>query len=66
MTIALPSGIAIDAGYVTNTSLVPAEKLTSDPALLEDKTVVRDSVLPDKVYVPMPTSHSVPDCAAMV
>ena len=66
MTIALPSGIAIDAGYVTNTSLVPAEKLTSAPALLEDRTVFLVKVLPDEVYVPIPTSHSEPDCPAMV
>jgi hypothetical protein len=32
---------ASSAGWATNTSLVPAEKLTSEPLLLEDKTVSR-------------------------
>jgi hypothetical protein len=64
--MARPAGAAVFAGYVTKTSLVPEEKLTNDPELLDEKTVSLDSVLPDEVYVPMPTSHSEPDCAAIV
>jgi hypothetical protein len=38
------------AGYVTNTSLVPAEKVVFVvPPALEDRTVSRDSVVPDAV-----------------
>jgi hypothetical protein len=47
------------AGYVTNTSFVPAVKETADPELLEANMVVRDNVVPEDVYVPIPTSHSV-------
>jgi hypothetical protein len=47
------------AGYVTNTSLVPRLKLTNEPELLEASTVSRERVVPDAVYVPIPTSHSV-------
>ena len=56
------------AGYVTNTSFVPAEKLKADGCVPElfDSTVVLASVVPDEVYVPMPTSHSEPVCPAMV
>jgi hypothetical protein len=39
---------------------VPAEKVTKDPELLEEITVVLDKVVPDDVYVPIPTSHSAP------
>ena len=46
------------AGYVTKTSLVPDEKLTAEPPLEDESTVVRASVVPDDVYVPIPTSHS--------
>jgi hypothetical protein len=53
-------------GYVTKTSFVPALKLTSEPELLEDSTVVRDRVVPLAVYVPIPTSHSFTPCPAMV
>jgi len=48
------------AGYVTKTFFVPAEKLTKLPPLLESSTVVLASVVPDEVYVPSPTSHSLP------
>jgi hypothetical protein len=48
----------LSAGYVTNTSLVPDEKLTAEPLLEDDNTVSRESVVPEDVYVPMPTSHS--------
>jgi hypothetical protein len=34
---------------VTNTSLVPAEKLTSEPEFDEAKTVVLDKVVPEDV-----------------
>ena len=44
---------------MTKTSLVPAEKLTKEPALLDDNTVSRDSVVVAD-SVPMPTSHSEP------
>jgi hypothetical protein len=43
---------------VTNTSFVPALKVTAEPELLDANTVVRANVVPDEVYVPMPTSHS--------
>jgi hypothetical protein len=51
----------VDAGYVTKTFLIPALKLTRLPALLEDSTTSRDSVVPDEVYVPTPTSQLEPD-----
>ena len=54
------------AGYVTKTFFVPAPKLTRLPALLEDSTVVLANVVPDDVYVPMPTSQLDPDWSAMV
>jgi hypothetical protein len=54
------------AGYVTNTSFVPAENDTKEPELEEDKTVSLDKTVPDAVYVPTPTSHSLPDCPAIV
>jgi hypothetical protein len=57
---------ARSAGWVTNTSLVPDVKLTSEPELLEARTVVRESVFPDVVYVPIPTSHSPETTLAMV
>ena len=60
-TAPIPPPIALavnSAGYVTNTSFVPALKLTNEPELLDEMTVVRASVVPDEVYVPMPTSHS--------
>jgi hypothetical protein len=44
-------------GNVFITFLLPAEKLTSAPLLLDESTVSRDSVV---VNVPIPTSHSVP------
>jgi hypothetical protein len=56
----------LPAGYVTNTSFVPALKLTKLPALLEANTVVRAKVVPDEVYVPTPTSHSDVPCPAIV
>jgi hypothetical protein len=31
---------------------------TSDPPLEDDKTVARESVFPESVYVPIPTSQS--------
>jgi hypothetical protein len=55
------------AGYVTNTSLVPAENVVFVvPPALEARTVSRDSNVPEAVYVPMPTSHSLPVWPAMV
>jgi hypothetical protein len=45
----LPNVVARSAGNVQNTFLVPAEKFTSEPELLDAITVVRDSVVPDKV-----------------
>ena len=39
----------LPAGYVTNTSFVPAEKLTREPLFEDDRTVVLDSVVPDDV-----------------
>jgi hypothetical protein len=50
--------MAIDAGYVQNTSFTPEEKFTKEPELLDERTVVLDNVVPDAVYVPIPTSHS--------
>jgi hypothetical protein len=52
--------IAFEDGNVTNTSLVPADKLTAEPLLDEARIVVLASVVPEDVYVPIPTSHSVP------
>jgi hypothetical protein len=52
--------IALDAGNVTNTSFVPADKSTADPPLEEAKTVVLANVVPEDVYVPIPTSHWLP------
>jgi hypothetical protein len=49
---------ALSAGYVQNTFLVPAEKLTKLPELLDSKTAVRLRVVPDEVYVPIPTSQA--------
>ena len=62
-----PLGVETETsdGSVTNTSLVPALKLTNDPALLEDSTVFLARVVPAEVYVPIPTSHSEPVCPAM-
>jgi hypothetical protein len=57
---------ALSAGCVTNTSFVPAVKTTNEPALLEDSTVSRESVLVERVYVPIPTSHSPVAILAMV
>ena len=54
------------AGYVTNTSLVPADNVTTEPAFEEAKITSRDSVVPAEVYVPIPTSHSLPPLVAMV
>jgi hypothetical protein len=54
------------AGYVTKTFFVPAEKFTKLPELLDSKTVVLASVVPDEVYVPSPTSHSDVPWPAMV
>ena len=62
-TAPIPPPIALavnSAGYVTNTSFVPALKLTNDPELLDASTVSLESVVPTKVYVPIPTSHSEP------
>ena len=44
------------AEAVMNMNLVPAAKLTADPPLLDDRTVVRVSVVP--FHVPMNTSKS--------
>jgi hypothetical protein len=46
------------AGYVTNTVLLPAAKLTADPELDDSRIVFLASVVPEAVYVPMPTSQS--------
>jgi len=54
--------MAIEAGYVQNTSFIPAEKFTKEPELLDERTVVLDNVVPDAVYVPIPTSHSDVPC----
>jgi hypothetical protein len=62
----LPNVVARSAGNVQNTFLVPAEKVTSEPELLDAITVVRANVVPDAVYVPIPTSHSDPLCPAIV
>jgi hypothetical protein len=43
------AGRARDAGNVQNTSLVPAEKLTSDPEFEEARTVALESVVPEDV-----------------
>jgi hypothetical protein len=52
------------AGAVQKTSLVPAVKFTSDPALLDASTVARVSpVVP--LNTPVPTSHVDPDWSAM-
>jgi hypothetical protein len=40
---------ATSAGYVTNTSLVPAVNVTKLPALLDDNTDVRARVFPDEL-----------------
>jgi hypothetical protein len=56
--VAVSKYTARSDGWVQITSLEPAEKLTRLPELLEDSTVVRLSVLPLDVYVPIPTSHS--------
>jgi hypothetical protein len=45
-------------GYVQNTFFVPAERVTTEPELLEAKIVSRERVVPEAVYVPSPTSHS--------
>ena len=49
---------ALSAGYVQNTFFVPAAKTTKLPELLDSKTVVRLNVVPEAVYVPIPTSQS--------
>ncbi len=41
--------VAFSAGYVTNTFLVPALKLTREPLLLDSNTVSRDKVVPEDV-----------------
>jgi hypothetical protein len=51
-TPSVPSYTACSAGCVMNTSLVPALKLTSDPELDDEYTLVRLRVVPDSVYVP--------------
>ena len=48
---------ALDAGSVTNTSLVPAEKFTAESLLDDDITVVLAKV--PAPTVPSPTSNSV-------
>ena len=58
-----PKALAVNsAGYVTNTSFVPEEKLKAEGCVAElfDITVVRARVVPDVEYVPIPTSHSLP------
>jgi hypothetical protein len=49
--------IAYVDGNVTNTSLVPADKLTAEPLFDDARIVVLANVVPEDVYVPMPTSH---------
>jgi hypothetical protein len=44
-------------GCVQMTSFKPAANDTKLPALLEDNTVSRLNVLPEDVYVPIPTSQ---------
>jgi hypothetical protein len=48
------------AGYVTKTFLLPAGKFTKLLELLDSKTVVLASVVPEEVYVPSPVSQFVP------
>ena len=49
------------AGYVQNTSFVPAEKSTLESLLVLSKTVSLDKVsVLASVTVPIPTSYSVP------
>jgi hypothetical protein len=48
----------LSAGYVTNTSFVPAAKLTAVPPVLDSKIVFLAKVVPEAVYVPIPTSHA--------
>jgi hypothetical protein len=45
LIIALPRGIAVVAGYVMKTSCVPVAKLTVDPELLDERTVVLVKIL---------------------
>jgi hypothetical protein len=58
MATALPVYTALLAGSVVKTLLVPAAKVTTNPLLDEDRMTSLDRVDPDKVYVPMPTSHA--------
>ena len=51
------SNTAFSDGYVTNTSLVPAAKSIAPPPVDESRIVSRLSVVPEAVYVPIPTSH---------
>jgi hypothetical protein len=57
---AASSSVAWLAGYVTKTFLLPAGKLTKLLELLDSRTVVLASVVPDEVYVPSPVSQFVP------
>jgi hypothetical protein len=41
--------MAIDAGYVQNTSFMPEEKFTKEPELLDESMVDRDNVVPEDV-----------------
>ena len=52
--------IILLAGRVQNTVLVPAPQSTRLSLLLEFKTVVLANKVPEAVYVPTPTSKSVP------
>ncbi|MDB9996600.1 hypothetical protein OAE49_06245 [Gammaproteobacteria bacterium] len=52
--------IVFSAGNVQNMVFVPELQLTALSLLLDSKIVVRANVVPDDVYVPTPTSKSVP------
>ena len=52
--------IAEGTGVQHKNVLELVRKFTSELLLLDANTVVRDSVVPDDVYVPIPTSHSDP------
>jgi hypothetical protein len=52
------------AGSVQNSVRVPDVQLTALSELLDCRMVVRASVVPEEVYVPIPTSKSVPSVQA--
>jgi hypothetical protein len=49
---------AFSAGYVEKTNFVPVWRSTALPLLDDSKIVSRLRVVPEAVYVPRPTSHS--------